>query len=167
MGKAQLSDASVPCSITGVIQWETVESHSHYPGQGGHMSNTFSGLAKKLHCQAHLPQKSPSNFSSFDFYVAIQNSKRTRQKSLVSFKWLSPEPMYYFSHCYNQICGKKQVGGGRVSFSPLFKRTRCLGRGSSTNRKWLVTCIPTQEAERDEFWVFIHVLLASWLSPGS
>lgn len=39
MGRAQLSDASGPCDIIGVIQGEAVESHVCYTVQDGHMSD--------------------------------------------------------------------------------------------------------------------------------
>lgn len=50
VGRAQLSDTSVPCDIIGVIQGETVESHIRYTVQDGHMSDNLPGTAKKLYC---------------------------------------------------------------------------------------------------------------------
>lgn len=38
----------------------------------------------------------------------------------------------------------------------------CLGRRGGTNRKWLVTHVPNQKAERDECWGPFHVLLGPY-----
>lgn len=99
LAKAQLSDASVLCSVTIGIQRETVLPHTRCPVRNGHMSNTLSGMVKKPTTKVLSPKKSPRDFSGFTvwlFNVTVQDSKRPKQKSLPPFKWSNSKPVYYF-----------------------------------------------------------------------